>query len=52
MLGSLREMLMAFELSVDKELKKEVERVWVYILLNQLRVSLEKNPESFTIKVD
>lgn len=45
-------MLVAFNLLTDPNLKEEVEGVWEYISSKQVRVFLEKSPESFSIKVD
>lgn len=35
-----------------RDLITEVERVWTYILKHQLRISLEKNPQFYSIKED
>lgn len=52
MLGKLQTMLVATELPACQTLMEEMERVWGYVLDKQLRISLKKNSEFFSIKVD
>lgn len=51
-MAPLQAMLTSSTLPLGVELKKLVEDIWRFILQNQLRISLEKEPEFFSIKVD